>query len=674
MIRKSAWVEKGFVLVLVMVVAGIMASAGGVAAQGPPLDLKVDGSDDPSPYFEVGNVAPGSWGERDIVLSNEGTEEGAALIQIPGVIDDENGWIEPERDEDNTPDEGELSQYLRLRISADLDGNGSFEKLVADDFASELEGWEQFIGLIPAGSSITIKFRWSVDWQVGNIIQSDICIFDIMYILSELLPPTPEFSNLVVPEMGFVCEDVPISVDLRNVGHSTDTFLVTLNILQDTTTVYSETKSVTVEPFKRVTVDFSWHPDAEGEYMVTVGGLSDTITVVKAPELEYSNLVITPSPANVCDDVSISVEVHNIGGIGHTFTLTASVDGWSGSKTVTVEPCQTVTVDFSWHPTEPGTYTVTVGPLEGEVSVLTPPTPTPTAPPPRPGGGGGGGAPMRWRIAVDMWGKVTWGYRTTFGILVDTIEAVSEDGVVSLFLRQGTEVLDPQGEPIDRIWVEPEEEPPPLPPDAYVVAAYDFTPSCTFDPAVELTIGYGEQALPEGFEEVYLVIRYYREDEGWRELPTVVDTGANTVSALIGHCTVFAIVAPFPPPELTLTTLSVSPKEVKPGESVTIAVGVANPGAITGSRTVELWIEGKFEQSWEVTLNPGESEMVSFTVTRDEPGSYRAAVNGFREEFMVLAPPPFNWPLFGGIIGGLVLAAALAYLLWRRASAQPKEA
>jgi hypothetical protein len=212
-----------------------------------------------------------------------------------------------------------------------------------------------------------------------------------------------------------------------------------------------------------------------------------------------------------------------------------------------------------------------------------------------------------------------------------------------------------------------------LPPGAYAIAAYDFTPPCTFDPAVEMILRYSEEALPEGFAEVYLAIQFYDEATGdWREVPTVVDTFANTASIVIGHLTVFAIVARVP--ELTVTALSVSPSEVDPGQDVTVAVEVANTGATTGSRTIELWIEGEFEESRDVTLDAGATEVVTFIVSREEAGTYRVAVDGFRGEFEVVKAAGFcYWCLIVGILGGLLLAGGATYLLLRWRAAERKK-
>jgi len=577
----------GLLLVSIMVIVAMALGTVAAAAQEPtptppPFRLLVDGKEgvEVETYFEVTCLKPGDSGSEPIVLKNIGTDDGALQFRITDLTDEENGINEPESSVDSTPDEGELSDNLYIWITTE-DGT-----LLGDGFASELEVWEQFLGILPSGSETSIVIMWSVGSDVGNIIQTDSCVFDMEFSLQEPLPPALELSNLVVPETGYYCEPVLITVDARNVGHSTGTFDVTLVITLDTTVVHEETVTVTLDPFKRETLPFTWHPIKGGTvYTVTVDGLSDTIEI----------LLLPPSP-----------------------------------------------------------------------------TPPPS-PPPGGGGGGGGGLPPRYLLSVDMWGKVTSGDRTAFGILVEVIEAVSDDGAVTLLIREGTEVLDLDGDPISLITVEPVEVPPPLPPGAFAIVAYDFTPPCTFERAVEMVLLYSEEALPEGFDEVYLVIQFYDEATGeWREVPTVVDTFANTASILIGHLTVFAIVARVP--ELTVTDLSLSPSEVDPGEDVTVTIEVANTGVTTGSRTIELWIEGEFEASQDVTLDAGATEIVTFTVSREEEGVYRVAVDGFTGEFEVVSPAGFGyWPLIGGILGGLLLAGGATYLLLRWRAAERKK-
>ncbi|GAI64576.1 unnamed protein product, partial [marine sediment metagenome] len=59
------------------------------------------------------------------------------------------------------------------------------------------------------------------------------------------------------------------------------------------------------------------------------------------------------------------------------------------------------------------------------------------------------------------------------------------------------------------------------------------------------------------------------------------------------------------------------------------------------------------------------------SVTREEAGDYTVDVDGLSGSFTVLLvvkPPGVNWPLIGGIIGGVVVVVGLLYyfLVFRR--------
>jgi putative hemolysin len=116
-------------------------------------------------------------------------------------------------------------------------------------------------------------------------------------------------------------------------------------------------------------------------------------------------------------------------------------------------------------------------------------------------------------------------------------------------------------------------------------------------------------------------------------------------------------------PQWEIANLSISPSTVEAGKSVSISVDTTNIGEVGGSVTVSLRIEGEVEESRELMLDPGASESVAFTVTRDVPGTYGVDIEGLTGEFTVVAPP-FPWVLVWGIIAG-VLAAVIVYLLIR---------
>ncbi|MBA7541395.1 hypothetical protein ES705_33707 [subsurface metagenome] len=102
---------------------------------------------------------------------------------------------------------------------------------------------------------------------------------------------------------------------------------------------------------------------------------------------------------------------------------------------------------------------------------------------------------------------------------------------------------------------------------------------------------------------------------------------------------------PPPPPapaRFTIRSLAVSPSELAPGEEVNISVLVANIGGKSGSYTVVLKIDGVKEAEERVTIAAGRSQSVSFTVSKEDAGSYIVVVDGLSGSFTVtpvVVPP-----------------------------------
>jgi len=137
------------------------------------LDLKVDGKDDPlGAYFEVSNVKPSDTGSKDIVLSNAGTIDGKAYIHFKDVTDSPGTTPESEP----TPDEGELSQNLKIKVSAGA-------TTIVEGFLSDIESNSYELGTIAGGGSLTVTIAWSIPSDVGNVIMDDSVTFDIEFSL-----------------------------------------------------------------------------------------------------------------------------------------------------------------------------------------------------------------------------------------------------------------------------------------------------------------------------------------------------------------------------------------------------------------------------------------------------------------------------------------------------------
>lgn len=228
------------------------------------------------------------------------------------------------------------------------------------------------------------------------------------------------------------------------------------------------------------------------------------------------------------------------------------------------------------------------------------------------------------------------------GEILKKIEATSEDGMLTLTIAKGTISLDKYGKRLKSLEAAVDVSPPEPPEDAHIIGLpYVFGPDgATFDPPITFTWSYDPDALPEGVAEEDLVIAYYDATAGkWVELKCVVDAANNKITASVSHFTTFAIVGAAKPAAFTLSSLVISPTEVAPGEKVNVSVSVANTGALEGSYTVVLKVNGVKEAEKSVTVAAGKSQDVSFTVAREDAGSYSVVVDGLSGTFTVVAPP-----------------------------------
>ena len=89
-----------------------------------------------------------------------------------------------------------------------------------------------------------------------------------------------------------------------------------------------------------------------------------------------------------------------------------------------------------------------------------------------------------------------------------------------------------------------------------------------------------------------------------------------------------------------VTNLSIQPEEVQPNQVVTITVSVANTHDTWGIYSLVLKINGVEEVQKQATVDAGSSQDVSFSLTRENPGSYSVFINGLSGGFTVVAPAP----------------------------------
>lgn len=253
----------------------------------------------------------------------------------------------------------------------------------------------------------------------------------------------------------------------------------------------------------------------------------------------------------------------------------------------------------------------------------------------------------------------------------------------TITIPKGTICLCKNGKRLKDLTVVVDEDFPQLPENARIIGlAYNLGPcGANFDPLITLTWKYDPGALPEGAIEENLIIAYYDQEIGqWLTLDSVVVPEKDVITALVGHCTDFAILGYITPPEpeqaiFSISNLSIEPSEIYPGDTVTITVSVSNFGGQSGTHTMVFKIESEVETTRDITIAAGATKMASFTVVKEKSGIYQLEVDGLKGSFVVeeavipLPPAPSpSWILrhYWIILIGTVGAVLLASLLWWR--------
>ena len=121
---------------------------------------------------------------------------------------------------------------------------------------------------------------------------------------------------------------------------------------------------------------------------------------------------------------------------------------------------------------------------------------------------------------------------------------------------------------------------------------------------------------------------------------------------------------PVGPANLSVSSVTISPPQVKPGEEVTISFNVTNTGGETGSYNATLYINGAVADSQSVSVAPGMTESVIFTVSKSDAGVYNVSVAGQSGQFEVVSAAPSGGGLgTGRMIAIVVIAIALIVAL-----------
>ncbi len=122
-------------------------------------------------------------------------------------------------------------------------------------------------------------------------------------------------------------------------------------------------------------------------------------------------------------------------------------------------------------------------------------------------------------------------------------------------------------------------------------------------------------------------------------------------------------------PNIQVESAAISTSKVSPGEKVNITATLINKGNHDGSSKITLYINGLEEQSKGVNLASGQTIPTSFTVMRDEPGTYDVYVNSVAAGSFTVDIFNNNDALIYGIIAAITLAiGAVLFVIIKKPS------
>jgi len=94
-----------------------------------------------------------------------------------------------------------------------------------------------------------------------------------------------------------------------------------------------------------------------------------------------------------------------------------------------------------------------------------------------------------------------------------------------------------------------------------------------------------------------------------------------------------------------VVSLNMTPTNVATGEKVTIQAQVKNVNSETDTFNVPLMVDGVADNRQNVTLVPGQTELITFQLAKSRPGVYKISVGGRESTLTVHQPSPADFNL-----------------------------
>ena len=402
--------------------------------------------------------------------------------------------------------------------------------------------------------------------------------------------------------------------------------------------------------------------------------------------LSTCSLSLTPKtasnqlPADISESFNAMIKDQHgvgLGGIAVKFATSLGTVNPGGGVTG-----QTGVVAFVVSSSTAGTATITAsaGPLSDSATVTwtspyNPPWPTPTPPPtptptptPTPKPTPGPGGDVAYYFTVDFAGRLTTGYASSSGQLLDSIDAPSPDDRSVLRLEKGTRMADAEGKTVTLIRVTEAVEIPELPRYASLLGkAYELSPSgATFSMPVRLSLGYNVKDLPVVVDS--LMLGQYEVGTGWESLDVEANVvaGLGSLTAPVEHFSIFAVLAKttgasFKTSDLVVTPVlkkywSIFPIVSIEAKDITVTANVTNTGGQRGVYRFVLTLDGQAAQEQYVPLEPLETDTVAFRLAGLPNGAHSLQIGSLSHEFNSIFF--IRWWLL------IALVLVVGFLLW----------
>jgi hypothetical protein len=182
---KTVLKRMAIVMLTAVCLLGLAPASSLFAADPVVLILEGEGS---TPW-SISNIAPGDSGVKTLTVRNGGTVEGSLSIWISNIVDIEG--LNPEAETGNTDEPGELSDYLRLTVSAQGINTSITMPALLSEFPQS-SGGARYIRIpsLAPGESVALTWEWELPLETGNIVQGDEVSFDINYLLEQVVTTT----------------------------------------------------------------------------------------------------------------------------------------------------------------------------------------------------------------------------------------------------------------------------------------------------------------------------------------------------------------------------------------------------------------------------------------------------------------------------------------------------